>query len=519
MTDRTVSLLFPTADAEQPQAEQPACFVDLNLDQLVATLSGEKDPFELLPLLHTPARQPQTVAHRHAVFRDLERPAIESAVDAFLKGLAQVADERGRSGESYHPHAKSRWLLDALKTYCDAVAAFADMLQVGKPASDGFRAFAGYLHDYVAGDEFQALRTATRDRLEELASIRYDLLMNGLRVEVSRHAEQADYGREIAATFARFQSGKADQQRHGIPTVSSRQHPLRDDYRLNRVEENVLTQLVKLFPELFARVDAYVQRWAGYADAVVMRVARELQFFLRYRQYIAPLQKAGQPFCYPAFCQPGERIAAEHACDLVLAHQLMSEGRTGVANDFNLDPPERLLLVSGPNQGGKTTFARMFGQLHYLARLGLPVPARSATLLWWHGLYTHFERSEDIRNLRGKLEDDLVRIHAILQDVDAAGVVIMNEIFSSTTTDDARYLGERILRRLLAIGATGVCVTFIDDLALLGPAIVSMASTVDPADPAIRTFHVVRKPPDGKAYARALAAKHHLTRADLEARL
>ena len=53
----------------------------------------------------------------------------------------------------------------------------------------------------------------------------------------------------------------------------------------------------------------------------------------------------------------------------------------------------------------------------------------------------------------------------------------------------------------------------------MDPAVVSMASTVDPEDPAIRTFRVVRKPPDGKAFARALAAKHHLTRADLEARL
>lgn len=519
MAPAFISLLFP-AGAEQPlQSQAPACFIDLNLDQLMAELAGAGDPYDLLPLLYTPAQDRATIAHRHAVFRDLERPAVAAAVDALLEGLERVARLHQLSGDASHPHEQGRWLLDALQAYGEVVAAFTDQLQAAGPASDGFRALAGHLRDVVAGTEFQALRDATRERLAELAALRYDLLIAGLRVEVSRHDAQAgDWGQDIAATFARFQSGKADPSRGGGQAAARRQ-ALRSDLRLNTVEERILTQLVQLYPEPFARIAAYVQRYSGYAEPVLTRVARELQFFLRYRRYIAPLRDAGQAFCYPALVAPGAHVVAEDACDLVLAHHLLEQRAPSVTNDFALNPPERLLLVSGPNQGGKTTFARMFGQLHYLARLGLPLPARSATLLWWQGLYTHFERAEDIRNLHGKLEDDLVRMHAILQQVRRDSVVIMNEIFSSTTTDDARWLGQRVLRQLLDLGALGVCVTFIDELARMDPAVVSMASTVDPEDPAIRTFRVVRKPPDGKAFARALAAKHHLTRADLEARL
>ncbi|MCX7715528.1 MAG: hypothetical protein N2171_07350 [Clostridia bacterium] len=112
-----------------------------------------------------------------------------------------------------------------------------------------------------------------------------------------------------------------------------------------------------------------------------------------------------------------------------------------------------------------------------------------------------------------------MRLYEMLGKATSRSIIIINEIFSSTTLSDALTLGGHMMDALSSLGALSVVVTFLDELASHGEDTVSMMSTVKEEDPAQRTYKIIRKPPDGFAYAMYIAGKHGLTYEHLNRRL
>jgi DNA mismatch repair protein MutS len=506
------SLLFPVPPPSGQAAEQSsrAHVGDLNLDQVVEAVAGRREQRELIiGLLYQQVQDIGTVEYRHEVFRDLEDPGLLRAAAAFAGQMREVRTHLDQLPKMRSRHQREGWFLDAAAIYCDAVRALVTELSTSPAASRGMRAFRDYLAGYTDSAAFGGLASETADRQRDLARITYQVRIRGPRVEVSRYDGEPDYSAEIEQTFERFQQGAVRDYR-----VQYRVWP-----GMTHVAAQIAELVARLFSEQFSALADYCQQHAGFVDPVISQFDRELQFYLAYLDYIGPLRAAGLSFCYPELTSESKEIFARDTYDLALAAKLVSGGQPVVVNEFHLTDPERVIVVSGPNQGGKTTFARTFGQLHHLAAVGCPVPGSAACLYSCDQIFTHFEREEDIADLTGKLENDLLRIQKALLAATPRSIVIMNEIFTSTTVSDARFLGEKVLAKVIELDLLCVYVTFVDELASAGPTVVSMASTIVPDNPAERTYKVVRKPADGLAYALAIADKHRVTYSQLKRRL
>jgi DNA mismatch repair protein MutS len=504
------SILFDrphSIDVDKP--EEPACFADLHLDQVLASMTAGREEYDLKPFFYTPLRDVAVVRYRHKIARDLEKPEVLKSVRAFAEQMRRMREHLARARMLRYKRQKQRWFVDAVDLYCDAVGALANELTQAPLESRGFRALRRYLTDYTASERFTPLVGEIGSLKEGLAGVSYCVHIRGNRVKVSRYDGEADYSAEVTETFAKFQQGAVKDHRVKLPLWAD----------MNHVEAQILHLVAQLHPDVFAALDDFCTRHVDFMDSAIGAFDREVQFYLAYLEYIERFQAAGLPFCFPEVAAQSRKVNAEEAFDLALANKLVPERSAVVRNDFTLEDPERILVVTGPNQGGKTTFARMVGQLHYLASLGLPVPGRRARLFLPDQVFTHFEREEDLANLRGKLEDELVRIHDILGRATASSVIVMNESFASTTLRDALLLGTAVIQQLLQLGCLSVYVTFVDELTSLDDATVSMVSTVDPENPVVRTYKVVRKPADGLAYAAAIANKYGLSYESLRRRI
>jgi DNA mismatch repair ATPase MutS len=420
--------------------------------------------------------------------------------------MRAMRDHLAQADKLYYKYQKESWFLDAVVTYCDAVDCLLHDLTLVDLQSRGFLAFRQYMTNYTKSERFTSLLAETKKLKALLAKVQYCLIIKGNGIQVRKYESAIEYSEEVQKTFEKFKQRAAKDYRIEMSTVPG----------MNHVEARILDLVAELYPDIFLTLDDYCARNGNYLDEVIRIFDREVQFYVAYLEYVAVLKRAGLKFCYPQISNKSKEIYDYEGFDLALARKL---DLSVVCNDFYLKGKERIFVVSGPNQGGKTTFSRTFGQLHYLASIGCPVPGREAQLFLFDRLFTHFEKEEDIQNLGGKLQDDLVRIHSILNQATSNSIIIMNEIFTSTTLEDAIFLSKNLMKRIMQLDLLCVCVTFIDELASLSEKTVSMVSTVVPENPATRTYKVVRRPADGLSYAISIAEKYQLTYDRLKERL
>jgi hypothetical protein len=222
----------------------------------------------------------------------------------------------------------------------------------------------------------------------------------------------------------------------------------------------------RILAELRERGLSPVANAAGQAvDHIVsfMDMLRvELGFYIGCLNLHERLAAKGVPICFPDPVPGAERRHSSSGLyDPSLA---LVGGCVVIGNDLAADGKD-LFVITGANQGGKTTWLRAIGLAQLMMQCGLFVAARSFSANLCSGLFVHFRREEDAGMRFGKFEEELQRISAIVDGLAADGLVLFNESLQSTNEREGSEIGRQIVEALLASRIKVFFVTHMYDLA------------------------------------------------------
>jgi DNA mismatch repair ATPase MutS len=172
--------------------------------------------------------------------------------------------------------------------------------------------------------------------------------------------------------------------------------------------------------------------------------------------------RIGEPTCFP---KPASSDRREFTCtglyDVCLA---LSTKRKVVGNDLLADARE-LVVITGANQGGKSTFLRSVGLAQMMMQAGIFAPAESFSANIVDGVFTHYKREEDAAMESGKLDEELGRMSDIVDHLQRNALVLFNESFAATNEREGSEIAGEIVNALIGKGVKVFFVTHMYELA------------------------------------------------------
>jgi DNA mismatch repair ATPase MutS len=175
----------------------------------------------------------------------------------------------------------------------------------------------------------------------------------------------------------------------------------------------------------------------------------ELAFYVGCLNLYDQLAQIGEPIAFPLPAAVNERRHSFSGLyDICLA---LTMKQKIVGNDVNADN-KSLVMITGANQGGKSTFLRSIGLAQLMMQCGMFVPSESFSANVSNGVFTHFKREEDITMESGKLDEELGRMSEIVDHLTSNSLVLFNESFAATNEREGSEIARQITSGLLEKG-------------------------------------------------------------------
>ena len=406
---------------------------DLELDTLLHAMSGNDEfLFEVArkALLSGLRNDVDTILYRQEIVKDcLKNPAV---VRELYDLMVETIERSKKQWWGISSHYPASMLYSSI-----------DLLEFSSGMLRKLRTIADEMASRFESEAFIALFEMLRKELsnEYLASIQNHLTELKFRKGVLLSAElgEGNEGTNYVLRQAR------EKEPNWLKRILGKRLPAHT-FHIDERDQAGAEILSDMRHRGISRVAIALAESADHVLSFFKMLRTELAFYVGCLNLHDRLAAKEEPVCFPTPVPAGERRHRLSGLYDVCLSLLMERRVVGNAADAN---GKCLTIVTGANQGGKSSFLRSIGLAQVMMQCGMFVGAETFQAELCSGLFTHYKREEDAKMNSGKFDEELSRMSEIVDHIAPNSMVLFNESFAATNEREGSEIAKQIVSALL----------------------------------------------------------------------
>lgn len=413
---------------------------DLNLEIIFKTMA--RDDETTLRILQTlfmhPLKTKEEINYRQEIILDIaEHLEHFTEIHTFLRNAKSVAEEYRHISNQRRNGSKTgsaSYYIDKLKcliTLTEALQSFYPFFKSENYQSEGMLSLLARFEEELPPERLQAIR-------ESLRSIEF-WLDGGTLVISAAFTEGLKLGNFTVNQVSNLSSGLKRKNLTLKEQIAKK--VLKTNVTI--LNEDTLKQQEKLLEEsavawLLSGFDDYLEDTLSF----FIQFSYEASFYFACASLTVHFRELELPLCRPVVSD--SRFSYQQLYEMSIAIYFQ---HCPITNSLETEHTS-LYIVTGANQGGKSTWLRSIGTAQLFMQCGMLVPAKSYESGLYSNLFTHFTRQEDVAMNSGRFDDELKRMDLIMEHMTRDSMLLMNESFAGTTEKEASLIMKNIIDAL-----------------------------------------------------------------------
>lgn len=292
----------------------------------------------------------------------------------------------------------------------------------------------------------------------------------------------------------------------------------------NDLEAPLFRELKEVNSEYISHLDTAIRAYFKKSTEDILTFESQMSFYIGAKKLVEAVRARGLEMCRPKYLpMEDRRMNAKGIFDLSFYVQMVGSDPMGslknkiITNDCRFDDDGRFFVLTGANNGGKTTYTRAIGIIQVFAQAGLYVPCTECEISPVDYIYTHFPKEEEVGLNTSRFTQECKQFKVTVDNATRHSLLLLNESIQSTTPTECVYIATELTKIFRCVGVRGVYATHLLELAKSldrlnqevegDTKLVSIVTTVDTTDDNRRLYRIERAEPQEFGYARTIYEK------------